>query len=77
MGIYHLMFCICVISGFLRTGLLWRPGPPPNGSCNDGPRSKSINDLETRNDATYPSIWQMARSAQCVMLVLYGRVKMR
>ncbi|KAE8877162.1 hypothetical protein PF010_g27183 [Phytophthora fragariae] len=26
------MFCICVISGFLRTGLLWQPGPPPNGS---------------------------------------------
>ncbi|KAE9039915.1 hypothetical protein PR001_g7309 [Phytophthora rubi] len=26
------MFCICVISGFLRPGLLWQPGPPPTGS---------------------------------------------
>ncbi|KAE8958912.1 hypothetical protein PR003_g31777 [Phytophthora rubi] len=26
------MLCICVISGFLRTGLLWQPGPPPKGS---------------------------------------------
>ncbi|KAE9073439.1 hypothetical protein PF010_g25074 [Phytophthora fragariae] len=26
------MFCICVISGFLRPGLLWQPGLPPTGS---------------------------------------------